>query len=42
MWLTCNLSLKHPYIIQQTLYKNTQINQAEDVTLLPHQILITT
>ena len=40
-WLTCNFSLKYRYIIQQTVIKNTQINQAGDVILLQHQILKT-
>ena len=33
---------KYPYIIQQTGYENTQIDQVEVVILIWHQILVTT
>ena len=40
-WLTWNFSLKYPYTMWQTGNENTQTNQAEDVILIHHQILIT-
>ena len=33
-WLTCNLLLKYPYIVQQTADENTQTNQVEFFILM--------
>ena len=40
-WLTCNLSLYYPYIIQNTGNENTDSHQVEIVILIKHQILPT-
>ena len=39
-WLTCDVSLKYPYFIQQTDYENTQTYLAQEVILIWHQNLL--
>ena len=41
MWLACNFSLEHSYLIQQTGDEKPQTYQVAVVILIEHQILAT-